>query len=182
MFVDVAVYVLVDVDGFERSMIRSAKEKICSREQAKRRVEDWKRAGEKVVFTNGCFDLLHPGHVQYLQKARSLGDRLVVAMNDDASVRKIKGAGRPVQPAPERAELLAALAAIDLVTLFAEVDPYNIIRELLPDILVKGADWPVDQIIGHDLVEAAGGKVMQIQFEPGYSTTQLIETIRKNFS
>lgn len=135
-----------------------------------------------MVFTNGCFDLLHPGHVQYLEQARSLGDRLVVAINDDASVRAIKGPGRPVQPEEERAELLSALAAVDLVTFFNEPDPHNIIQELLPDILVKGADWPVNEIIGRDIVESAGGQVEQVPFEPGYSTTRLIESIRKNFS
>ncbi len=159
-------------------MKRLAKDKICSRSQVKHRVESWKRSGDKVVFTNGCFDLLHPGHIQYLEKARSVGDRLVVAVNSDPSVRQIKGPGRPIQPASERAELLAALAAVDLVTLFDEPDPHGIIQELVPDVLVKGADWETDQIIGRDVVEAAGGRVMQIPFEPGYSTTRLIATIR----
>ena len=159
-------------------MKRLAKDKICSRSQAKELAGSWKRDGQKVVFTNGCFDLLHPGHVQYLEKARSLGDRLVVAVNSDASVRQIKGPGRPIQPARERAELLAALAAVDLVTFFDESDPHSIIHELVPDVLVKGADWATDQIIGRDVVEEAGGRVMQIPFEPGYSTTRLIGTIR----
>ena len=143
--------------------------------------EQWRRQKERVVFTNGCFDLLHLGHVRYLEKARSLGDRLVVAVNDDASVRRIKGPGRPVQPAAERAEILAALAAVDLVILFEESDPLNIISELRPDILVKGTDWGKDRIIGRDVVEASGGRVTQIDFEPGYSTTGLIETIQKHF-
>ncbi|MBI4456960.1 MAG: D-glycero-beta-D-manno-heptose 1-phosphate adenylyltransferase [Acidobacteria bacterium] len=161
--------------------MRLAREKIYERARAKSQVRAWKRAGQSVVFTNGCFDLLHPGHVRYLEKARSLGDRLVVAMNDDASVRAIKGSGRPIQPAEERAEILAALAAVDLVTFFGELDPIGIIQELGPDILVKGADWPTDQIIGRDVVESSGGQVMQIEFEDGYSTTKIIECIRKNY-
>lgn len=151
-----------------------------ARAEAGRRVKEWKSAGLKIVFTNGCFDLLHPGHVRYLQKARSLGDRLVVAVNSDHSVRSIKGAGRPIQPELERAEVLAALAAVNLVTVFDEPDPDGIIREVLPDVLVKGADWPTDQIIGKDVVEAAGGQVRQIEFAPGYSTSGIIDKIRKN--
>ena len=161
--------------------MRLAREKICGRPDAARQVGEWKRARCRVVFTNGCFDLLHPGHVHYLEKARSLGDKLVVAVNDDPSVSRIKGAGRPIQPARERAEVLAALAAVDLVTLFEEPDPLNIIRELLPDILVKGADWSMDAIIGRDVVESAGGRVQQIELEPEYSTTWLIDSIRKNY-
>lgn len=162
--------------------MRSAKEKICPCDEAKSRVKAWKQAGCKVVFSNGCFDLLHPGHLQYLEKARAMGDRLVVAVNDDASVRMLKGSGRPIQPAGERAEILAALAAVDLVTIFEEPDPLNIIKELMPDVLAKGADWASDQIIGREAVESAGGQVMQIEFEEGYSTSGLIEDIRSTFS
>lgn len=161
--------------------MRSARDKIQRREAARLQVQAWKRSGCKVVFTNGCFDLLHPGHVQYLEKARSLGDRLVVAVNDDASVRRIKGPDRPIVPAEERAEVLGALAAVDLVTCFSESDPLGIIEELMPDVLVKGADWAGSEIIGRNVVEAAGGRVLQIEFEPEYSTTRLIENIRKNY-
>ena len=161
--------------------MRLAKDKILRREAAAGKVREWKQAGLKVVFTNGCFDLLHPGHLQYLEKAHLLGDRLVVAINDDASVRQIKGAGRPIYPEEERAEILGAMACVDLVTYFSEADPFNIIRELAPDILVKGADWAQGEIIGRDLVEAGGGKVLQIEFASGYSTSRLIENIRKNY-
>lgn len=167
--------------GSRRSFsMRSAKEKMLPRRAAAEQVRAWKQEGKRVVFTNGCFDLLHPGHVQYLEEARQLGDRLVVALNDDTSVRRIKGPGRPIQPGSERAEILAALAAVDLVTEFSEEDPLNIIRELAPDILVKGADWARDKIIGREDVEASGGRVLQIAFEPGYSTSRLLENIRKN--
>ncbi|MBI2822248.1 MAG: D-glycero-beta-D-manno-heptose 1-phosphate adenylyltransferase [Acidobacteria bacterium] len=159
----------------------SAKEKIKDRSEAASQVRAWKRQGCRIVFTNGCFDLLHPGHLQYLEKARSLGDRLVVAVNDDASVRRIKGPGRPIQPAEERAEILAALAAVDLVTLFAEPDPLAIIGELMPHVLVKGADWAPDLVVGKDLVESAGGSVVQIDYDREYSTTRLIETVRRNY-
>lgn len=160
--------------------MRSASGKIVPRAEAAAQVRRWKAAGLRVVFTNGCFDLLHPGHVRYLEAARSLGDRLVVALNDDASIRSIKGPDRPVQPAAERAELLGAFAAVDLVTLFAEPDPLDIIRDVCPDILVKGADWSLDSIIGREVVESAGGEVRQIEFEPGYSTSGLIHAIRRN--
>ena len=162
--------------------MRSARGKVVERREAAATVRRWKGEGLRVVLTNGCFDLLHPGHVRYLETARSLGDRLVVALNDDRSVRLLKGEGRPIQPEAERAELLGAFGVVDLVTLFGEPDPLNIIRELAPDVLVKGADWALDAIIGRDVVEAAGGEVRQIEFEPGHSTTRLIETIRRNCS
>ncbi len=131
-----------------------------------------------MVFTNGCFDLLHRGHVRYLEEARRLGDFLLVAVNSDASVRRLdKGAGRPVVPAGERAEVLAALAAVDLVVIFAEPDPARVIRAIQPDVLVKGGDWPVDRIIGADFVLARGGTVRSLAFIPGVSSTGLIERI-----
>jgi D-beta-D-heptose 7-phosphate kinase/D-beta-D-heptose 1-phosphate adenosyltransferase len=137
------------------------------------------RRNRRVVFTNGCFDLLHPGHIRCLEEARSLGDLLIVAINSDASVQRMKGPGRPVVPEAERAELLAALAAVDYVTVFEEDTPQQIIARLVPDVLVKGGDWGPDQIVGRAEVEAAGGKVVSIPLEPGYSTTALLDRITK---
>ncbi len=133
--------------------------------------------GQRVVFTNGCFDLLHPGHIRYLQQARALGDSLMVALNSDASVRKLKGEGRPILKQAERAEVLAALACVDYVTIFAEETPRELIAELLPDVLVKGGDWSVDTIVGREEVETAGGKVLSLAFIEGVSTTEIIERI-----
>ena len=135
--------------------------------------------GETIVFTNGVFDLLHPGHVKYLQDARSLGDVLIVGLNSDASVRRNKGPSRPITPEPERAEMLAALAAVDAVVIFDEDTPAEIIRAVQPDILVKGADWAADQIVGRDTVEARGGRVVRIPLEQGYSTTAIVERVRR---
>src|SRR5512140_2483742 len=135
--------------------------------------------GRRIVFTNGVFDLLHPGHVRYLADARAHGDALIVAVNSDRSVRAIKGPERPINPEHERAEVLAALAAVDAVVVFDEDDPHAIITAIQPDILVKGADWAADRIIGRDVVEARGGKVVRIAFAPGYSTTSIIEKIRR---
>ena len=137
---------------------------------------EWKRAGKTVVFTNGCYDLLHPGHVRLLEKARSLGDLLVLALNTDSSVQRLKGPARPLLPEQERAELAASLAAVDAVTLFDEDTPRELIAALLPDILVKGADW-AHWIAGREEVEAAGGKVLALRLEPGYSTTGIVEEI-----
>jgi rfaE bifunctional protein nucleotidyltransferase chain/domain len=139
-----------------------------------------KRNGERVVFTNGCFDLLHPGHVRLLEESRSLGDALVVAINSDASLRQLKGAGRPVTPEGERAEILAALAAVDYVVIFDEPTPRELIARLLPDVLAKGSDWGPGEIVGREEVEAAGGRVVSIPLEAGYSTTTLIERIRES--
>lgn len=136
-----------------------------------------KKNGKKVVFTNGCFDILHPGHLFYLNEARALGDLLVVGINNDASVRNLKGEGRPVNPEKDRALMLAGLSCVDFVTFFGEPDPYNLIALLIPDVLVKGGDWTPDRIIGADLVEKEGGKVLSLPFKPGYSTTGLIEKI-----
>lgn len=135
---------------------------------------------ERVVFTNGCFDLLHPGHVAYLDEARRLGDRLVVGVNTDASVRRIKGPARPLVPQDDRALVLAGLAAVDAVTLFDDDTPRELIAALLPDVLVKGGDYDLDAIAGRDVVEAAGGEVRVIAFRPGHSTTSLLERIRRN--
>ena len=133
--------------------------------------------GSRVVFTNGCFDLIHLGHVRYLQKARSLGDQLIVALNDDKSVRNLKGKGRPLVPAMERAEVIGALGCVDWVTFFGENTPAALIKDLQPDVLVKGGDWTVNQIVGRNVVEAAGGTVLAIPFEKGYSTTDVIRKI-----
>lgn len=136
-------------------------------------------SGGRVVFTNGVFDLLHPGHVRYLQQARSLGDALVVAVNSDRSVRSYKAADRPINPEAERAELVAALSSVDAVVIFDEDTPHAIISRLQPDVLVKGADWGPDHIVGRDVVEARGGRVVRVELAPGYSTSDIIERVRR---
>lgn len=138
-----------------------------------------KRNGRRIVFTNGCFDLLHPGHIGILEQARELGDALVVGLNSDASVHQLKGPGRPVLPELERAEILAALECVDAVVIFDELTPREVIARLLPDVLVKGGDWPGDQIVGREEVEAAGGRVVSIPVVPGYSTTGILQKIRE---
>ena len=143
------------------------------------RVADAKRTGRRVVFTNGCYDLLHPGHTRLLEQARDLGDILILALNSDLSVRENKGAGRPIVDEAERAEVAAALASVDYVVLFDEPTPREIIARVLPDLLVKGGDWGPNEIIGREEVEAAGGRVVSIPFEPGYSTSSIIERISK---
>lgn len=153
-------------------------ERVLSREQAIQLVGRLRASGARIVFTNGVFDLLHPGHVRYLQDARGYGDALVVGLNSDASVGRNKGDGRPIVQWNERAETLAALACVDAVVQFDEDTPAEIIRAVQPDVLVKGADWPADQIVGRDTVEARGGRVIRVAVEPGYSTTALIERIR----
>lgn len=137
-----------------------------------------RRAGRRVAMTNGVFDLLHPGHVQYLQAARAEGDALIVAVNSDRSVRAIKGPSRPLTPERERAEILGALACVDAVVIFDEETPAEIVRRLQPDVLVKGADWAADAIIGRDTVEARGGRVVRIPLEAGWSTTAIVDKIK----
>ena len=141
-------------------------------ERARLRAED-----KRLVFTNGCFDILHVGHVRYLQRARELGDALLVAINSDRSVRELKGAGRPVMNEQERAELLAALSAVDYVTIFDDISPRSLIAELLPDVLVKGGDYNLDEIHGREEVERAGGRVLSLPFTEGASPRSLIERI-----
>lgn len=141
-----------------------------------------RRLGRKIVFTNGCFDLLHSGHVRYLRAARALGDVLVVALNSDASVRRLKGPERPLVRLRDRAEVMAALEMVDFVTSFGETTPLRIIRELGPDVLVKGGDWKVRDIVGADDVLARGGEVYSLPFARGYSTTRLIERARASGS
>ena len=137
-------------------------------------VEALRRAGKMVVFTNGVYDLLHPGHVRYLNAARALGDALVVGVNSDRSVRANKGPGRPINPEAERAEVIAALSSVDAAIVFDQDTPHEIISRLQPDILVKGADWAEDAIVGRDVVEARGGRVVRMPVEQGFSTTALI--------
>lgn len=138
-----------------------------------------KRNGRRVVFTNGCFDLLHPGHIETLEQARRLGDALIVGVNSDRGVREMKGPGRPIVPERERAEVLAALECVDGVVIFGEPTPREIVTALLPDVLVKGGDWASDQIVGREEVEAAGGRVVSIPVVAGYSTSAMVEKIRK---
>ena len=149
---------------------------VASRADLVARRAAWARAGERVVFTNDCFDLLHPGHVRLLEQAGEHGERLVVAVNSDRSVRGLKGPGRPVLPQGDRAAILASLACVDAVTVFDEDTPHALLEVLLPDVLVKGADW-AHWIAGREIVEAAGGQVFAIPFERGYSTTNIVASI-----
>jgi rfaE bifunctional protein nucleotidyltransferase chain/domain len=152
---------------------------ILSRDDAAAQIERVRAGGGRVVFTNGVFDILHPGHLRYLKHARGLGDVLVIGVNTDRSVRAIKGESRPVTPEHERAEILAALDCVDAVVLFDEPTPYELIKRLQPDVIVKGADWSEESMIGRDIVEARGGRVVRVPFETGYSTTAIIEKIGK---
>jgi D-glycero-beta-D-manno-heptose 1-phosphate adenylyltransferase len=149
---------------------------IFTREQLIDRRSEWKRAGKKVVFTNGCYDILHPGHIRLLESARSLGDILILALNTDASVQRLKGPTRPLISQDQRAELAAALEAVDAVTFFDEDTPRDLIAAVLPDVLIKGADW-AHFIAGREEVEAAGGQVLALPLEPGYSTTGILEEV-----
>lgn len=153
--------------------------KITTRQELASRLDERRRQGHRIVFTNGCFDLMHIGHTRYLQAARDLGDALVVGVNSDESVRALsKGPDRPIVPDHQRAEVLAALACVDYVVIFPEPDPGALIATLQPDVLVKGGDWPIDRIVGRDTVEARGGRVHTIPLVPGVSTTTLVQRIR----
>jgi len=152
--------------------------RLLSREDAAALVARLRSEGQTVVFTNGVFDVLHPGHVRYLEVARSLGNALIVGLNGDASVSRNKGPGRPITPERERAEVVAALSSVDAVVIFDEDTPAEIIQALQPDVLVKGTDWPADQIVGRDTVEARNGRVVRVPIEQGYSTTGIIERVR----
>ncbi len=156
--------------------------KILSLDQLRAERDRERRLGRRVVFTNGCFDLIHPGHVRYLGEARRMGDVLIVALNSDRSVRELKGANRPILNQSERAEVVAALGCVDYVTIFDEPTPRGIIVALLPDVLVKGGDWDLDRIVGRDEVEAAGGQVLSLPFIEGCSTTDLIERIVRRYA
>ncbi len=149
---------------------------IYSRQQLIAARAEWSRAGQKVVFTNGCYDVLHPGHIRLLEAARSLGDVLILALNTDASVQRLKGPTRPLISQDQRAELAAALAAVDAVTFFDEDTPRDLIAAVLPDVLIKGADW-AHFIAGREEVEAAGGQVLALPLEPGYSTSGILEEV-----
>lgn len=151
--------------------------KIKELAEAKKETDNLKSQNKKIVFTNGCFDILHIGHTRYLHAAREFGERLIVAVNSDRSVRSIKGPGRPVLNQEERIEILAALESVDLVVIFDQDDPLKVIKYLVPDVLVKGGDWKEDDIIGADVVKKAGGKVLTIPFISGYSSSQIIKRI-----
>ncbi|MFN8065189.1 MAG: D-glycero-beta-D-manno-heptose 1-phosphate adenylyltransferase [Vicinamibacterales bacterium] len=153
---------------------------VLERADAARFANARRSEGKRLVFTNGVFDLLHPGHVRYLQQARALGDLLIVGLNTDRSVKANKGPERPITPEHERAEVLSALGCVDVVTIFDEETPFNLIEELQPDVLVKGADWAHDAVVGRDIVEARGGQVVRIAVEEGHSTTNLVERARRS--
>jgi D-beta-D-heptose 7-phosphate kinase/D-beta-D-heptose 1-phosphate adenosyltransferase len=157
------------------------KQKIKARKELLRIIKDLKEKQRRIVFTNGCFDLLHIGHVRYLEQAKTLGDVLVVGVNSDTSVRKLKGPQRPILPEGERAEILAGLGCVDYVTLFDELDPLKLITSLHPEVLVKGGDWTKEQIVGKEEVERSGGEVVIIPFVGKASTSNLIETILKRY-
>jgi D-beta-D-heptose 7-phosphate kinase/D-beta-D-heptose 1-phosphate adenosyltransferase len=157
------------------------KEKIKSKEDLHGIVEELKRKGKRIVFTNGCFDLLHLGHIRYLEKARSLGDILVVGVNSDRSVRNLKGPERPILPEEERIEILSSLGCVDYVTIFDELTPLELISFLQPHILVKGGDWKKEDIVGREVVEKSGGEVVILPFIEGSSTSNLIGTILKRY-
>jgi D-beta-D-heptose 7-phosphate kinase/D-beta-D-heptose 1-phosphate adenosyltransferase len=157
----------VSVDGRASALAELARERA-----------EWRRAGLTVVFTNGCFDLLHAGHVSLLEAARAAGEVLVVGLNSDASVRRLKGVGRPVLPQHERAETLLAFEAVDRVVIYDDDTPAEVIAALVPDVLVKGADWGPGAIVGADVVEAAGGRVLRVALEPGRSISALVERVR----
>jgi D-glycero-beta-D-manno-heptose 1-phosphate adenylyltransferase len=155
-----------------------AKQKILTDWTDLKKTVDSQRAGRRVVFTNGCFDILHVGHVRYLQEARAQGDLLIVALNTDASVKRLKGPERPIQNEGARSEIMAALGCVDFVTLFDQQTPEELIREIRPDVLVKGGDWTVDKIAGGAFVQSYGGEVKSLQFSEGHSTTNIVERIR----
>ena len=158
--------------------MKDYRQKIKSLEDAKKDIDRLKKDGQRIVFTNGCFDILHIGHARYLFKARELGDFLIVAVNSDRSVKAIKGPERPVINENERAEMLAALGCVDMTVIFDEDTPYEIIKILVPDVLVKGGDWKAEDIVGADIVKKAGGEIKSITFVEGSSTTGIIERIR----
>jgi D-beta-D-heptose 7-phosphate kinase/D-beta-D-heptose 1-phosphate adenosyltransferase len=157
----------------------AAEEKIAAGGELDARLAEWRRVGLRVGFTNGCFDILHPGHVRLLTEARATCDRLIVGLNSDASVRRLKGEGRPVQNERARAEVLAALEAVDLVVLFAEDTPIELIRKIRPSVLIKGGDYTREQVVGHEVVEADGGRVVLVDLLAGHSTTSLVARARE---
>jgi len=162
-----------------RSAQPPARSKLVSRDEAARLAARSRRRGERVVFTNGCFDLLHVGHVRSLEQARSLGDRLLVGVNTDASVRRLKGEAHPVVPGRQRAEVLAALACVDWVVPFRETTPAALIRAVQPDVLAKGGDWALDEIVGRDDVEGWGGRVVRLREVPGVRSSAILAKLRR---
>lgn len=159
--------------------MEEVKDKIKDLPEGKSMVAKWKKDGQKVVFTNGCFDLLHLGHVDYLEKAKALGGKLVVGLNTDNSVSRFKGPNRPIQDQASRARVLASLQFVDMVVLFNEDTPLDLISALIPDVLVKGSDYLAENIVGSEVVKKNGGEVKTIDFVPGYSTSRLIDKIKK---
>jgi D-beta-D-heptose 7-phosphate kinase/D-beta-D-heptose 1-phosphate adenosyltransferase len=157
------------------------KQKIKTREEVRNIIKDLKAKGKRIVFTNGCFDLLHLGHIRYLEKAKILGDILVVGVNSDHSVQNLKGPKRPILPEEERAEILSGLGCVDYITIFDEEDPLELISTLQPDILVKGGDWTKETTVGREVVERSGGEVVILPFVEGASTSNLIDTILKRY-
>ena len=157
------------------------RQKIKAKKELRRIIVGLKTKGKRIVFTNGCFDLLHIGHVRYLEKAKALGDVLVVGVNSDSSVRKLKGRRRPILPERERAEILSGLGCVDYVALFDEINPLKLITSLQPNVLVKGGDWTKEQTVGKEVVERSGGEVVILPFVKGASTSNLIETILKKY-
>ncbi len=157
------------------------KQKIKGREELFRILKDLRGNGKKIVFTNGCFDLLHLGHIRYLEEAKTLGDVLVIGVNSDVSVRKLKGPKRPILPVEERTEILSSLGCVDYITVFDELDPLELITSLQPNVLVKGGDWTKEQTVGREEVERLGGEVVIIPFVRGSSTSNLIDIILKRY-
>ncbi|GMR00557.1 MAG: hypothetical protein BMS9Abin18_1420 [Zetaproteobacteria bacterium] len=147
--------------------------------EAQKKLAEWRSQGKRIVFTNGCFDLLHPGHINYLEKARALGDVLIIGLNDDDSVRRLKGPTRPINPLPDRAIMLTALKSVDMVVAFPEDTPLELIKSLMPDVLVKGGDYEPDSIVGAKEVRESGGKVIVMPFVNGHSSSALITRIRR---
>ena len=162
------------------SQVKHLQTKILSFSALKGQLEKWRNANQKIVFTNGCFDLLHFGHVDYLTKARDLGDRLVVGLNTDGSIKRIKGAARPINNEESRAALLAGMAYVDAVVLFDEETPINLVSMVMPDVLVKGGDYSIKEIVGHEIVLNNKGEVCTIDFVEGYSSSMIIEKIKNS--
>jgi rfaE bifunctional protein nucleotidyltransferase chain/domain len=161
------------------SRLTEIRQKRCSREQIKQLAAGWKAAGERIVFTNGCFDILHPGHIDYLSKAAGLGSKLIIGLNSDASVTALKGPNRPLQDEKARALVLGALSIVDAICIFEEETPYKLISEILPHILVKGSDYNPAQVVGSDIVISHGGSLVLLPYLKGYSTTGIEQKIRK---
>ena len=159
--------------------VKLLQSKILSKPELESQLEKWRNAGQKVVFTNGCFDLLHLGHIDYLAKARDLGDKLIVGLNTDASVQRLKGLTRPIKDELSRAHILASMQFVDAVIFFDEETPIGLISRIKPDVLVKGGDYTIEGIVGHEMVLKNGGEVCTIDFVPGYSSSTLIDKIIK---